>query len=67
MVAGGEYKVVAIGVVKTKREINLRLTTTGIGYRNPTAVVSGREVTYQGGGPVANVKVNANPEGLFLV
>jgi hypothetical protein len=65
LVNGGqlyEYKLLAVGVVDEDKEINLGNTITGIGYRNPTAIVSGR-VTYSGGGPVANVKVNANPEG----
>ena len=65
LVNGGqlyEYKLLAVGVVDKDKEINLGNTITGIGYRNPTAIVSGR-VTYSGGGPVANVKVNANPEG----
>ncbi|MGA9637868.1 MAG: laminin G, partial [Flavobacterium sp.] len=60
-----EYKLVAIGVVTKDVEVNLGNTITGIGYRNPTAIVSGR-VTYKGGGPVANVKVNANPEGAVV-
>jgi hypothetical protein len=68
LVNGGElyeYKLVATGVMDEDVEINLGNTITGIGYRNPTAVVSGR-VTYEGGGPVANVKVNANPEGAIV-
>lgn len=55
-----EYKVVAEGV----SEIESRYTTyiTGIGYRNPTAVVTGN-VSYKGGNPVKDVIVKASSDG----
>jgi Concanavalin A-like lectin/glucanases superfamily len=55
-----EYKVVADGV----SSIESRFTTfiTGIGYRNPTAIVTGN-VSFKGGNPVKNVIVVASSAG----
>src|SRR5690606_3303691 len=55
-----EYKVKAEGIF----EIDTRYTTyiTGIGYRNPTGVVTGN-VSFDGGSPVKDVVVRADPQG----
>ncbi|MFK5889462.1 MAG: T9SS type A sorting domain-containing protein [Flavobacteriaceae bacterium] len=55
-----EYKVVADGV----STIESRFTTfiTGIGYRNPTAIVTGN-VSFKGGNPVKNVIIVASSAG----
>lgn len=55
-----EYKVKALGVFDT--EIKYKNYITGIGYRNPTAVVGG-SVSYKGGNPVKDVVVRAVPQG----
>ena len=59
-----EYQVIAEGVAKFgnglgKRTINYM---EGIGFRNPTATVSGG-ITYEGGSPVQDVIVRAEPIG----
>lgn len=59
-----EYQVIAEGVPKSgnglgKRTINYM---EGIGFRNPTATVSGG-ITYEGGSPVQDVTVFAEPIG----
>ena len=59
-----EYQVIAEGVPKSgnglgKRTINYM---EGIGFRNPTATVSGG-ITYEGGSPVQDVIVRAEPIG----
>ncbi len=58
-----EYLVYAKGV----STIAERYTTyiTGIGYRNPTAVVSGN-ISFDGGNPVKDVVVRAEPQGAEL-
>ncbi len=55
-----EYKLEAAGV----SEIDSKYTTyiTGIGYRNPTAVVTGN-ISFEGGSPVKDVTIRANSEG----
>lgn len=58
-----EYKVEAVGV----SSISKRYVTyiTGVGYRNPTGVVTGN-VSYDGGSPVKDVVVRADPQGTDL-
>ncbi len=55
-----EYKVVAEGISNIESLYSTYIT--GIGYRNPTAVVTGN-VSYKGGNPVKDVIVNARSEG----
>ncbi|WP_281233899.1 LamG-like jellyroll fold domain-containing protein [Flavobacterium gelatinilyticum] len=55
-----EYKVEAVGVSATPQLYSTYIT--GIGYRNPTAVVTGN-VSYKGGNPVKDVVVTATPSG----
>jgi hypothetical protein len=54
-----EYKVEAIGV---DGDIYLQKYITGVGFRSPTAVVTGN-VNYDGGSPVSDVTVTANADG----
>ncbi|WP_242607242.1 LamG-like jellyroll fold domain-containing protein [Flavobacterium sp. MEB061] len=55
-----EYKVEAQGVSATPGLYSTYIT--GIGYRNPTAVVTGN-ISYKGGNPVKDVVVTATPSG----
>ncbi|MDO7171829.1 LamG-like jellyroll fold domain-containing protein [Mariniflexile sp. AS56] len=55
-----EYKVVAEGVSVIESEYDTYIT--GIGYRNPTAIVTGN-VSYKGGNPVKDVTIRASSEG----
>ncbi|WP_111706330.1 LamG-like jellyroll fold domain-containing protein [Lutibacter citreus] len=55
-----EYKVVAEGVNDVESLYNNYIT--GIGYRNPTAVVTGN-ISYKGGNPVKDVIVKASSDG----
>jgi hypothetical protein len=55
-----EYKVEAQGISATP--ILYSTYITGIGYRNPTAVVTGN-ISYKGGNPVKDVVVTATPSG----
>jgi len=55
-----EYKVVADGVSAIESLYDTYIT--GIGYRNPTAVVTGN-VSYKGGNPVKDVTVIASSDG----
>ncbi|MCL6295857.1 LamG-like jellyroll fold domain-containing protein [Jejuia spongiicola] len=55
-----EYKVLAKGVSQT--EIRYTNFITGIGFRNPTAIVTGN-VNFKGGNPVQNVTVIAESDG----
>lgn len=60
-----EYQVRAIGIVITgNNEEGIRAINymDGIGFRNPTATVSGG-ITYEGGSPVKDVTVFAEPIG----
>ncbi|RZK74726.1 MAG: carboxypeptidase regulatory-like domain-containing protein [Pedobacter sp.] len=59
------YKVAAKGVEVDGLEILYSTYITGIGYRNPTGVVTGN-VTFTGGNPVKDVLVTANPTGAQL-
>ncbi|WP_298545987.1 LamG-like jellyroll fold domain-containing protein [uncultured Aquimarina sp.] len=55
-----EYKVVAEGVSQTEERYATFIT--GIGYRNPTAVVTGN-ISYEGGSPVKDVTIRAKSDG----
>ncbi|WP_299438656.1 LamG-like jellyroll fold domain-containing protein [uncultured Aquimarina sp.] len=55
-----EYKVEADGVSEIESLYSTYIT--GIGYRNPTAVVTGN-ISYEGGSPVKDVTIKANSEG----
>lgn len=55
-----EYKVVAEGVSTIESLYSTHIT--GVGYRNPTAVVTGN-VSYKGGNPVKDVIVIASSDG----
>lgn len=55
-----EYKVEAQGVSSTPELYSTYIT--GIGYRNPTAVVTGN-ISFKGGNPVKDVVVTATPNG----
>ena len=59
------YKVAAKGVEADGIEILYTTYITGIGYRNPTGVITGN-VSYTGGNPVKDVLVVANPTGTSL-
>jgi hypothetical protein len=64
-VEGGKlyrYKVAARGVEIDGLEIPYSTFITGIGYRNPTGVITGN-VSFDGGNPVKDVVVAANPTG----
>ena len=54
-----EYKVLAKGVSQT--ETRYTNFITGIGFRNPTAIVTGN-VNFEGGNPVQNVTVTAESD-----
>lgn len=67
-VEGGKlyrYKVAAKGVEVDGLEILYSTYIVGIGYRNPTGVVTGN-VSFTGGNPVKDVLVTANPTGSQL-
>jgi hypothetical protein len=58
-----EYKVEALGVSTiTKKYVTY---ITGVGYRNPTGVVTGN-ISFDGGTPVKDVVVRADPQGANL-
>ncbi|WP_163411213.1 T9SS type A sorting domain-containing protein [Flavobacterium ajazii] len=59
-----EYKVEAQGISGTPGLYSTYIT--GIGYRNPTAVVTGN-ISYKGGNPVSDVVVTATPSGSAVV
>ncbi|RCH55713.1 laminin G [Mucilaginibacter hurinus] len=59
------YKVAAKGVEADGIEIPYSTYITGIGYRNPTGVITGN-ITFTGGNPVKDVLVVANPTGSTL-
>lgn len=58
-----EYMVEAYGVSSNPTLYSTYIT--GIGYRNPTAVVTGN-ISYKGGNPVKDVVVTATPNGSDL-
>jgi hypothetical protein len=55
-----EYKILAEGVIQNE-ELYTNFIT-GIGFRNPTAIVTGN-VNFKGGNPVQNVTVTAESDG----
>ncbi len=55
-----EYKIYADGIIDT--EVKYSNFITGIGFRNPTAVVTGN-VSFEGGNPVKDVILKASPNG----
>ena len=58
------YKIVADikGIDSNTEQLEYINFITGIGYRNPTGVITGR-VTFQGGSPVQDVTISAVPVG----
>ncbi|WP_269684051.1 LamG-like jellyroll fold domain-containing protein [Flavobacterium lacustre] len=67
-VEGGKlyrYKIAAKGVEIDGLEILYTTYITGIGYRNPTGVITGN-ISYTGGNPVKDVSIVANPTGSTL-
>ncbi len=58
-----EYLVYAKGVSTLAERYTSYIT--GVGYRNPTAVVSGN-ISFEGGNPVKDVVVRAEPQGAEL-
>ncbi|MDA8917844.1 LamG domain-containing protein [Flavobacteriaceae bacterium] len=66
-VQGGKlykYKIKAKGVVTDDPDIPYVTYITGIGYRNPAAVITGN-VSFEGGNPVEGVTIAAVPDGGF--
>lgn len=67
-VEGGKlyrYKLFAKGIEVDGLEILYSNFITGIGYRNPTGVITGN-ISYTGGNPVKDVLITANPTGSTL-
>ena len=67
-VEGGKlyrYKIAAKGVEADGVEIIYSTYITGIGYRNPTGIITGN-ISYTGGNPVKDVLIVANPTGSTL-
>lgn len=67
-VEGGKlyrYKIFAKGVEVNDVEVLYSNFITGIGYRNPTGVITGN-ISFTGGNPVKDVLVVANPAGATL-
>ena len=67
-VEGGKlyrYKIFAKGVEVDGLEIIYSNFITGIGYRNPTGVITGN-ISFTGGNPVKDVLITANPTGSTL-
>ncbi|UOY06201.1 T9SS type A sorting domain-containing protein [Muricauda sp. SCSIO 64092] len=58
-----QYKVVATGLADAP--ILYETYIEGIGFRNPTAVVTGN-ISFEGGNPVENVTINAQPQGSII-
>lgn len=58
-----EYKVEAAGVSSISKKYVTYIT--GVGYRNPTGVITGN-VSFDGGSPVRDVVVRADPQGTDL-
>lgn len=66
-VQGGKlykYKIKAIGVVTDDPDIEFVTYISGIGFRNPAAVITGN-VSFEGGNPVEGVTIAAVPDGGF--
>ncbi len=67
-VEGGKlyrYKLFAKGVEVDGLEILYSNFITGIGYRNPTGIITGN-ISFTGGNPVKDVLITANPTGSTL-
>ena len=58
------YKVKAIGVVTGDPDSLYETYFEGIGFRNPTGLITGN-ISYEGGNPVKNVTIAAVPDGGF--
>lgn len=58
------YKVKALGAVNDDPDILYDTYMEGIGYRNPTGIITGN-VSYEGGNPVKDVTISAVPDGGF--
>jgi len=58
-----KYKIVATGVESVQNVYSSYIV--GIGYRNPTAVITGN-VSFSAGNPVKNVLISATPTGTNL-
>lgn len=56
------YKLKALGVVANDEDLLFSSFITGVGFRNPTGIVSGN-ISYVGGNPVKDVLVTAVAEG----
>ncbi len=66
-VSGGtlfKYKIKALGIINNDPDIEYNTFITGIGFRNPSAVITGA-VNYEGGNPVKDVLISAVPDGGF--
>ncbi len=58
-----EYKIEVLGVSSIPKRYVTYIT--GIGYRNPTGVVTGN-ISFDGGNPVKDIVVRADPQGANL-
>ena len=58
------YKVKAIGAVNSDPDILYDTFIEGVGYRNPTGIITGN-VSFEGGNPVKDVTIAAVPDGGF--
>ena len=58
------YKLKALGVVNNDPDILYDTYIEGVGYRNPTGIITGN-VSYEGGNPVKDVTIAAVPDGGF--
>ena len=58
------YKIKALGAVNQDPDILYDTYMEGIGYRNPTGIITGN-VSYEGGNPVKDVTIAAVPDGGF--
>ncbi len=66
-VSGGtlfKYKIKVLGIINNDPDIEYNTFITGIGFRNPSAVITGA-VNYEGGNPVKDVLISAVPDGGF--
>ena len=58
------YKIKAKGVITNDPDVKYVTYITGIGFRNPAAVITGN-VSFEGGNPVEDVTIAAVPDGGF--
>ena len=66
-ISGGilfRYKIKATGFINEDPDITYKTFITGIGFRNPAAVIAG-SVNFDGGNPVEDVTIAAVPDGGF--